>query len=201
MPNLDELHDIYFNPTCSRLIIFAMDESYGTGSSDFNSSSDSGRDNGYEIPSPPVSFSRNFSHVCGTLMWSYRWFHPKGDQDFRGDLFSLVHVIAHPFSQVKPDKWSDAERSAFRSLSPETAYEIHQTVRFALPIEQLARSVYIKFERYADPEHDLVQLLMETELVKHVIAHADVRRLDSLFACYYLTDGHNRCEYYLTLSI
>ena len=177
-----------------------MDESFVTGSSDPNSSSDSGR-SGNEIPVPPVSFSRNFSHVCGTLMWTYQWYHPKGDHDFVGDLYSVVHLVAHPFTQVKPEKWSPAEIMAFKSLSPETAYEIHQTIRCALPIEQLARSVYVPFEPYANPEHDLVQLLMETEMIKHVIAHADVRSLHSLFACYYLADGHNRCEYYVTLTI
>ena len=176
-----------------------MNDSYGTSGSDMNSSSDSGRDNGYEIPIPPLAFSRNFSHVTGKLIWSYRWFQPRGDLDFSGDLFSVVHIIAHPYANVHPEKWSTSEFLAFKSLSPEAAYEVHQSVRCALPIEQLSRSVYIPFEPFAEIEHDLVGLLMGTELVQHVVAHADVKHLSSLFACYYMTDGHNRCEYYLSM--
>ena len=179
-----------------------MDSSY-TGSSELNSSSDSGHENGFEIPVPPQAFSRNFSNVTGTLVWSYRYYHPNGDQDFLGDLFSSVHVIAHPLTTVVPSKWSSAQFIAFKTLSPEVSYEIHQSVRCALPIEQLSRSVYLSFEpfpREGDSVHDLVDLLASTELVQHVVAHCDLKRVHSLFACYYLRDGHNCCEYFITMS-
>ena len=176
-----------------------MDDSFVTSGSDFDSSADSGRQNGLEVPIPPTIFSRNFSRVTGNLIWSYRFFHPNGDTDFTGDLFSIVHVLGHPRAQIQPEKWSSSQNSAFKSLSPEASYEVHQSVRCAVPIEQLARSVYIQFEPFSNPEHDLVGLLMGTELVQHVQAHADVKNLYSLFACYYLSDGHNRCEYYLTM--
>ena len=177
-----------------------MEDSYETSGSEMNSSNDSGRESGYDIPIPPVAFSRSFSNVTGKLIWSYRWFQPRGDLDFTGDLFSVVHIIAHPFSNVHPEKWSTSQVLALRSLSPETAYEVHQSIRCAIPIEQLARSVFVPFEPYPEIEHDLVGLLMGTEMVQHIIAHVDVKQLTSLFACYYMTDGHNRCEYYLSMS-
>lgn len=176
-----------------------MDSSFASGSSELNSSSDSGHENGFEIPVPPQAFSRNFSKITGTLVWSYRYYHPQGDRAFLGDLFSSVHVIAHPQSGVVPSKWSSAQFIAFKALSPEVSYEIHQTVRCALPIEQLSRSVYVSFDPHARDEHDLVDLLLQTELIQHVRAHCDLRQICSLFACYYLRDGHNCCEYYVTM--
>lgn len=177
-----------------------MDSSNNSDMSVFNSSTDSGRENGYELPVPPALFSRTFSQVTGALAWSYRYFHPKGDLDFKGDLFSIVHVVSHPHAQEQPSDWSNAQMLAFGTLSPEVSYEVHQTVRFALPIEQLSRSVYVPLEHYSRIQHDLVGLLMATELVQHVVAHTDMKHLHSLFACYYLRDGHNCCEYYLTMT-
>ena len=177
-----------------------MDTSYASSGSELNSSSDSGHENGFEIPIPPQAFSRNFSNVVGTLVWSYRYYHPDGDHAFLGDLFSSVHIIAHPSSGVKPSKWSQAQFIAFKSLSPEVSYEIHQSVRYALPIEQLSRSVYLPFDFHAQENSDVVGLLMNSELIQHVRAHCDLRQICSLFACYYLRDGHNCCEYFVTMT-
>ena len=182
------------------ILILEMDSSFTSSGTELNSSSDSGHENGFEIPTPPLAFSRNFSNVIGTLVWSYRYYHPNGDQEFLGDLFSSVHVIAHPLSRVVPSKWSSAQFIAFKTLSPEVSYEVHQSVRFALSMEQLSRSVYLSFDYHSHESHDVVDLLMQSELIQHVRAHCDLRQITSLFACYYLRDGHNCCEYFITMT-